>query len=230
MNDSKLHQKLCYEHEVLWAIYEIREHYLKNVVQEVYQGTGQILSLVRLQLSLLSIGNEVATGKIKEPGNLVGKAIHDLRDMCRYFSPETDLIENGNFAETIRHELERTGIPVTSKHLRVKGEGEALSPGVELIIFRMLQEILCLVKEQYQEGFCFTIKYAREAISFQIAYKGACIHLYQTGSQAGGLLRLTRLNLQERVNVINGRLQIFNKANKSVQIKLTVPVKIPHNE
>ena len=225
MNDPGLYQKLCYEHEVLWARYEIREHYLKTVVQEVYQGTGQILSMVRVQLSLLSVGSMMAAEKTREPGQLVGKAIHDLRDMCRYFSPDTVLIEDGTFVETIRHELALTGIPVTPRQVKVKGEEVALSMGTELIVFRMLQEILSLVKEQYREGFGLTIEYTPAAVSFLIVYKGGFIQLNQVGAQADGILQLTRLNLQDRVKVINGQLQIVSKANNTVRIKLAVPFK-----
>ncbi len=230
MNDPNLYQRLCYEHEVLWARYEIREHYLKTVVQEVYQGTGQILSMVRVQLSLLSVGSMMAAEKTREPGQLVGKAIHDLRDMCRYFTPDTALIEDGTFVETIRHELSLTGIPITPRGIKVKGEEVPFFVGTELIVFRMLQEILSLVKEKYKDKFSFTIEYVHDAVSFLIAYVGAPIKLDQAGSEANGMLQLRRLSLQDRAKVINGRLQIVSRTNNTVRIKLLVPFKTPFHE
>ncbi len=228
MDDQNRYKKLQYEHEVLWARYEIREHYLKHVVQDVYQGTGQILSLVRVQLGLLSTGNMWSPETTMEPGNLVGKAIHDLRDMCRYFSPETELIEDGNFVESIRHELERTGIVANSKPVKVKGEPGPLSMGTELIVFRMLQEILKSTKKQLKEGFTIKIDYTQNRVTFLMRYTGAPIRLDEPGPAAAGISGQRRLNLQERVKVIDGKLQLVSGKDGSVHIKLIIPFKTPH--
>src|SRR4051794_40370900 len=118
MNYVKTNKKLLYEHEVLWACYEIRDYYLKKNVKDIYENIGQVLSLVRVQLDLLTNENEISKVDITQSDNLVGKAIQDLRIMSTRFYPETELLAKLGLIQSLEYELKL--LEVNRKEKRIK--------------------------------------------------------------------------------------------------------------
>ena len=111
MPNPRSYRELLYLYEILHTRLEIREHFLKTVVKEVYENIGQVLSLIRVQLSFY--GQTLKQGKMKKldsSGELVGKTIRDLRDMCQLFYPEADIISGAGFNRAVEHEI-KTYLP-----------------------------------------------------------------------------------------------------------------------
>jgi signal transduction histidine kinase len=226
MVNSKEFKRLLYEHEVLWARFNIRDHYLDRIVQEVYQNIGQVLSLVRIQLNLLSNHNEAGDVTADEPGKLVGKVIQDLRAMCRSFYPETELLTNLGLIQTLEYELKLSGIDKAKDLIKVRGTLKPLYKGTELIVFGMLQEMLFSISKEYK-GIPIQVKivYDKNGANFIIEYKEKPIEWKQFNLQLDADFSLTRLNLSERADLIKAKLEIkYSEANKTC-IKLIVPFK-----
>src|SRR5687768_13806001 len=120
MHDHEPYRKLLCQYEILRSRLEIKEHYLKTVVNEVYDNIGQVLSLIRIQLSL--VRSDFETGKkenIDQSGELVGKTIRDLRSMCQFLYPETDIIDSSGFNHAVEHEI-KTRFPEAVCHVEEK--------------------------------------------------------------------------------------------------------------
>ena len=75
------------------------------IARNIYENVGQVLSLVRVQLSMLSFENEPEKLSTEGSGELIGEAIRDLRRMCRNFYPETELLEKEGLLQTLRSQL-----------------------------------------------------------------------------------------------------------------------------
>lgn len=229
-------KKLLYEHEVLWARYDIRDHYLKNITQVVYENIGQVLSLVRLQLSLLLHENSFSdAGSVKEsatgPYNLIGKAIVDLRTMCRSFDPEMEYLVKLGFLQALENELKLLDIDEVRHVIEVKGEPTPLINGTELIVFRMLQEILYYIGKEYKKKpIRVEAIYKKNNVIFTIRYDGDLIEWNKFYYKENAGSPFSRLNLSERAELINAKLVTVQSLSSSVQVKLTVPFKITKYE
>ncbi|MCU7549962.1 hypothetical protein OCK74_12590 [Chitinophagaceae bacterium LB-8] len=225
MVSSNQYKELRYQYEVLLARYDIRDHYLNEIVEEVYQNIGQVLSLVRLQLSLLTHNNDVAKEKATEPSHLVGRVIQDLKNMCKSFHPETELLFNSGMIRLLEHELKLLNSDQESSAIEVMGEPCSLPAGIELIVFRMLQEMLFgLIKKHKRHPISVTVAYEKNGVTFIVKHAGKPIERTQW-NMPDDSFSLKRLPLHQRAELINAKLQVhYSKANQTC-IKLTVPIK-----
>ena len=96
MHDDKRFDELLYHYVILLATLKIKDHYFEAVTKEIYENSGQLLSLVRVELAIL--GNQLQTDQknlAAKPGDLVGNVIGNLREMSKSFFPEKE-ISSGN--------------------------------------------------------------------------------------------------------------------------------------
>lgn len=129
-----------YKQELLQAQLEMQEHTFRTVSQEIHDNVGQILSLVKLNLNILTFENE-SDEKLYTIKTMVTSAISELRDLSAGYYADR-LVEEG-FLVAIQHQLqqlEKTGMFTTS----FNSELDSLSIGKSKVIFlhRMVQEIL----------------------------------------------------------------------------------------
>jgi signal transduction histidine kinase len=222
MDHSVTYRKLLYEHEVLWARYEIRDHHLRKIGEKIYDDIGQVLSLVRVQLCRTAQGpgaNENAT----ESGELVGSAIRGLRAMHRSFYPETELLQKAGLPKTLEHELELSGIGTAENRIAVQGTPRDMAAGTQLIVFRMLQEIIEAIKPGSSESISITIAYEEAVVSFLLEYSGGVPEWSPPAETEA--TNIKRLSLTERAALIESDLTVESKDNGRVQITLAVPFK-----
>ena len=221
MPDQRSYRKLLYQYEILRARLEIREHYLGTVVKEVYDNIGQVLSLIRVQLTLLRSDFETAKKEnLDSPGELVGKTIRDLRTMCQLFHPETDMISSSGFNRAVEQEI-KTWSPEAVCYI----EKESVVPVTineekAMVLFGILLEIFDLVKKQGKAKLSsIVIKYTGNKINIAIDHNGEMIKRNKT-SEPGTF----DLSIFERAELLGGKLQIKNGGHDCRRIKLAIPI------
>lgn len=222
MADHRSHRELLYQYEVLRARLAIREYYLKTIVRDVYDNIGQVLSLVRVQLSLLQPGFEKdKKEEINSSGELVGMAIRDLRDICRRFHPDTDIISSSGFFLAIEREIKALHPDAVYQFNRENIIQENIRNGSGLILFGILLEIFILIKEQ-KNGRLISVevKYIKNNLEFCIDYCGETIKRNQEKQAKDG----PRLSIFERAEMLGGYLQIKKTKPGLRRIKLAIPI------
>ena len=127
------------QQELLQAQLEMQEHTFKTVSQEIHDNVGQILSLAKVNLSILGMENG-GNAKLQDITDLVGKAIRELRALSAGYYADR-LLEDG-LLTAIRHELEqleKTGLFTTS----FLSQADTLRIDKDKLIFlyRMIQEV-----------------------------------------------------------------------------------------
>jgi signal transduction histidine kinase len=134
--------KNAFLQEILMAKLEMKEKTLHTISQEIHDNIGQILSLVKLNLNTILLEDEnPAASKINTTKELVGKAIQDLRNLSK--SLNTEHISQQKLSESLKLELDliqRTGMYTTQLH--IEGNEEPLDPQKQIIVFRIVQEVL----------------------------------------------------------------------------------------
>ncbi len=139
LNDEKKEIEARFQQEILQAQLELQEHIFKTVSQEIHDNVGQILSLAKVNLNILSMEGE-QDPRIAEVALLVGKAIRELRDISAgYFGDR--LVEDGLVVMIAKElqQLEKTGIFETSFQSDI---GHVMIEKTHIIfLYRIFQEI-----------------------------------------------------------------------------------------
>jgi len=99
--DIKVRESQC-QQELLQAQLEMQDHTFRAVSQEIHDNVGQILSLAKVHLNIITFEREEheALNTIKE---LVSNAISELRDLSNGYYADR-LVEEGLLV-AIRHQL-----------------------------------------------------------------------------------------------------------------------------
>lgn len=225
MDHSTAYKSLLYEHEVLWARYEMRDQHLKKIGEKIYDDIGQVLSLVRIQLCQPSFDGGGLKENAAGSGDLVGKAIRGLRDMHRSFYPDTELREKG-LVKTLEYELDIWGISNIKNPVTVEGTPHELINGTQLIVFRMLQEMFTFISETgNKKSIQVNIVYEAALVRFNIIYTGDAPR-WAAPAEANPNA-ITRRSLPERAMLLEGDLSVTFLEARKTQITLTVPFKPP---
>lgn len=225
---EKQQLKSDFQQTLLQTQLEIQEQTLKNISQEIHDNIGQVLSLAKLNINTMNCEEpEALQGKINDSKLLISKAIQDLRDLSR--SLNTDYVVEMGLLRSVEYELElikRTGILETV--MRVEGKPYRLEQQQELILFRIVQEILhniikhakaTLVDVYVQfEPELFTLTVTDDGIGFDASKLEAADY---TGFGLG--IR----NMHNRAKMINTNFILNSIIEKGVTIILSLPIANP---
>src|SRR6201986_929873 len=101
-----------YQQELLRSQLEIQETTFKTIAQELHDNIGQVLSVVKLSLSILPLEKDhAAYESVQASRQMLNKVIFDMGNLTK--SMHTDRITQIGFVEAIRFDLdslERTGL------------------------------------------------------------------------------------------------------------------------
>ncbi|MEO5999693.1 MAG: hypothetical protein ABIN89_23055 [Chitinophagaceae bacterium] len=224
MQFSQPLHELQYRHEIFRAKLEIRDHYIKTIVRDIYENTGQVLSLVRIQLTTLgTLVKDDLKIHLAESGELVGKAICDLRDMGKSFYPEKEILTESGFVNALKRELKVDLHDNTGKKVRVKGIPFALDPGCGLIFFQVILEITFLITRSFDDdSLRLQITYTSSKVKISMEYYGEPVDLSLSQEVSDEFLASSKLSLEERIKLIGGELLIKNKNGKKSKIVVSM--------
>jgi len=221
MPGKTAYTELLYRYELLLARLNVREHYLRTAVREVYENIGQVLGLIRVQLSSWQVGTkQYHHPEIDASGELVGQTIRDLRAMCRLFYPEETITGSPGFVKAFRDDL-LSQYPSLSVDLpdtiAISGDDPE---GQTLLLYQVLLEIAELValpagNRLLTVSGTATKKYFR----IELAYEGKTVRLprKQAAILAG------RLNLADRAALLSATLRSKKNGDLGGKIILAVP-------
>jgi signal transduction histidine kinase len=222
MND-KILMKTQFQQELLRTQLEIQEQTLKTISQEIHDNIGQILSLAKLNLNTMDISKQdQLQEKIFDSKKLVSKAIQDLRDLSK--SMNTDNIEALGLVRAIEYELEMIRKTGFTTELNVEGTIIRLEPQKELILFRIIQEILNNIMKHAEATTIETkVVYATHEITIIVKDNGKGFDpapLNDSNSNSGLGIR----NMHNRAKLIGADFSMISSTGKGTDALLVVPL------
>jgi len=210
-----------YEHEMIKTKLEIQKQAQKNIIQEIHDNIGQILSLAKLHLATLDFEKpEEVVQKTFNSNQLLGKAIKDLRTLTKYLDAE--YINRIGLVKSLEHELaflpaERTLKPV----ITVTGSPKPLRKEEELILFRIVQEVTgWLIKKSDASLLSVTIQYGLADLWISIRAHETD-HEEEKPDEDDPVIK----SIQQRSFIIDAGLQILYINNNETAINITLPIK-----
>ena len=227
-NQEKQQLKFTYQQTLLQTQLEIQEQTLKNISQEIHDNIGQVLSLAKLNINTMSGATaEALEEKINDSKQLVGKAIQDLRDLSR--SLNTDYVVEMGLMRSVEYELElikKTGSFQT--HFNIEGKTYRLNQQQELILFRMVQEILHnIIKHAKAKTIDVSMNYLPDVFAFTVTDDGEGFDtriLTESNRDGAGLgIR----NMHNRAKLIGADFNLASTIGKGTTITITLPLTKP---
>jgi len=214
-----------FQQTLLQTQLEIQEQTLKNISQEIHDNIGQVLSLAKLNLGTMDIEQpEKLQQKIDDSRTLVGKAIQDLRDLSK--SLDADQIKARGLNRAIEYELEmikKTGSYET--HFNVEGSPQKLDPQRELILFRIVQEILNnIIKHAKANAIEIRLGYEPEELFIDISDNGTGFDLKQLEENNNEKLGQGIRNMHSRAKLINAGFSMSSTIGKGTLVTIHLPI------
>lgn len=206
-----------FENELLQTKLEIQESVFNNISQEIHDNVGQVLSLVKLKLSNIEIGNNPK--KIEESKALVGKAIHDLRNLAKRIN--SDHIANQSIRSLIEQEL--INIENSIKKLETEciivNRPIELNPQTRLFVYRIFQEsVNNIIKHANASMIKVKLEFKESYFVLTIQDNGVGFLNSNMEHQNKGI---GLINMRNRANMIDANLSISSTVNLGVIIKLS---------
>lgn len=212
-----------YENELLKTRLEVQEQTLHVVSQEIHDNIGQSLSFIKLNVALINLDDRGATEqKLSQTNQELARTIQDLRDLSKTLSP--DYIGKAGLISGITRQMEilkRTGLYQIA--FEINGKNRDYPPHQELILYRILQEILNnTVKHAKAGSISLQLNYHDDHLSVDVSDDGVGFdpELMKNAEIQG----LGLSNITSRMKLIGGTAVIESRPGQGTHIRLQLPV------
>jgi len=206
------------EQQLLQSQLEIQEQTFNAISSEIHDNVGQILSLSKVQLSIVESEMEVIPALLTESKENITRAMNDLRDIAKSLS--ADRIEQINLNQSIEHEVERLNrTRSVQAQLQINGNAVLLTTQKKLILLRLTQEALNnVVKHAQAQSVLIQLDY--RAAEMEVTVKDNGVGFIQSKDSNSGL---GLQNIQKRTSLIGGHAVIESTPGAGTTIRLNIP-------
>jgi signal transduction histidine kinase len=214
--------KTAYDQEILKSQIEVQNQTLQHIGQELHDNIGQLLSVAKINLNVLEESDNAEHEYIKQTNEIITQSINDLRALTK--SLDGDFVRDFGLEESISHELQR--IRKTRRfqtELSVLGEKRKLGYEHEIVLFRIVQEILNnALKHAKAKNLDIILQYLPQSFTLTVWDNGKGFEmekaLQKDLSQSGAGLR----NMQRRMELIGGKCTINSILGEGTEVLLEI--------
>lgn len=218
--------KDMHEKEVLRSQLEIQENTFKSIAQELHDNIGQMLSVVKLTLSMLPLDKEHHSYEmVNTSKEVLNKAIYDLSNLTK--SLHTDRIADIGLSESIRFELfalRNAGIMNVQFHQ--DGDPVHFNEQTSIFLFRIFQEALNnILKHSGATEVIVDLNFLFNKFTLEIKDNGKGFMVNekrQTGTSYSGVGLRSMFN---RAKLLGAELGITSASGEGTTITIELPLK-----
>jgi two-component system NarL family sensor kinase len=220
--DEKEKMKEEFDQELVRTGFEVQEQTRKNLAGDLHDNIGQLLSLTSVLLGSVNFEEtNKAEQKILDAHQLVIRSIQELRQLSRLIHGE-QVLQLG-LLTGIKQEigwLERSG-HYTIEFSAPEEEIAVSDAGKDLFVYRLFQESLNnIIKHAQADKIKVTFKYAGAHLLLTIADNGIGFDFGQRDKSDAGL---GLHNMQRRVDLLRGKLDIQSSGGQGSVIHISIP-------
>ena len=220
--EEKALMKLTFDSELIKSQLEVQEQTMQTIGADLHDNIGQLLSLTSLTLNSIELDNQPkARQKIDAAIDLTVRSIKEMRLLGKLL--QGDQLMALGLPEAVRYEvnfMERTGHFEIS--YTIEGEPPANNnPDKELIIFRILQEILNnIIKHAIATEININLEYLNEQLRLEVIDNGVG---FNADNLANGQRGMGLHNIRKRAGIIGGEVAIISNTGEGTQITIFIP-------
>lgn len=217
--------KEAYEKEVLTTQIESRDQTLRDVSQEIHDNMGQLLSVARINLNILEkeLDGQASVKRITDTNQILADVIKYIRMLSKGLN--SDMLTSYGLRESIRFELQRIEqTAMINCQFHTQGEDFNIDSKKEIVIFRMVQEILNnILKHAAATEISISMVYTALDFQLRISDNGKGFspgdNYSRTIEDAGSGLR----NLQKRAALVGAEINIDSSPGMGTIITIRLP-------
>jgi len=205
-------------------IIKAQEEERRRVAREIHDGPAQLMANVVFRAEvcerLIDIDIERAKNELKDLREQVRACLKETRKIIFDLRPMT--LDDLGLVPTVKRFLdtlkERSGI---LPEIRILGEEKRLDAHMEIGLFRIIQEALNNVEKHSEAGIVkIVIEFRPGFVSAVVEDNGKGFDTgAATGSESFGLL-----GMRERMNLLQGQVDIKSEIGKGTKVNIKVPL------
>ena len=212
--------KTAYDQEILKSQIEVQNQTLQHIGRELHDNIGQLLSVAKINLNVLEESNNSEHEYIKQTNEIISQSINDLRALTK--SLDGDFLHDFGLEESISHELQR--IRKTKRfetEISVLGTKRALGYEAEIVLFRIVQEVLNnALKHSKAKNIDIILHYFPSTFELSVKDNGNGFDLENVQPKSiessGAGLR----NMHRRMELIGGKCTINSILGEGTEVHL----------
>lgn len=203
----------------LKAEIEMIENERRRIAADLHDEIGPLLSAVKLQVNHLEPSDETERAVLDKSSQQIDHVIQRFREISYDLLPNT-LLRKGlvSAVEDFTHRMQEA----SAVQIGLKADVLHLTQDKEINLFRIIQEIVHnTIKHANAKSLLITLQQQHSMVQLKATDDGTGF-VYEEKMQHGTGLGL--LNLQNRVEVLNGKLTVDTAPGKGTQYTIEIPV------
>jgi two-component system NarL family sensor kinase len=209
-----------FSEELLKSQLEMQEETFNRISQEIHDNVGQIMSLAKVQINIMTESNDMNMDMLNEVKLNIAKAMTDLRDIARSLSSDrirTIGVHTAALSEAER--LNKSGI--IHIDVEVEGQERKMQEDKKLILFRIIQEsIQNIIKHAKASETKIRFNYNAAEIEAVISDNGQGFDIAEAAGRSTGL---GLSNIRTRTMLAGGRSRIESAPDAGTTITINMP-------
>jgi signal transduction histidine kinase len=211
-----------FQNELIKTQLEIQEQTMQTIGADLHDNIGQLLSLTSLTLNSIEIENRLKSQqKIEAAIDLTLRSIKEMRLLGKLLQGD-QLVVLG-LPEAIRYQmswLERSGQYRISYSQESEMPAEN-NPNVDLILFRILQEILNnIIKHARATQIDIKLEYPENSLQLQIDDNGIG---FDADNLPANKIGMGLQNIRKRAAIVGGEVSIRSAKGDGTGITILIP-------
>ncbi len=232
IENARLHQEVRHKEEIrgelLQEIFSIQEEERKRIARELHDETSQMLAGLAASLEaaigMLPSGLNKPKAMLRNAQNLSINALDEIHKLIYDLRP-TLLDDLGLVAAIgwlVDNNLKTSGVKADFKAV---GRARRLDAQVETTFFRVIQEAFNnIVRHARAKNTRINLYFRKTAIEVRITDDGRGFDVEEAISSKDRPRGLGLLGMKERVELVNGILNISSHAGSGTEIDIKIPV------
>ncbi|MDB5090242.1 MAG: hypothetical protein JWR09_4236 [Mucilaginibacter sp.] len=220
--EEKALMQLTFDAEIIKTQLEVQEQTMQTIGADLHDNIGQLLSLTSLTLNSIELDNAPkARQKIDAAIDLTVRSIKEMRLLGKLLQGD-QLVVMG-LSEAIGHEI--NWIEKSGQHkVNYTNDSEmpaVNSPDKDLILFRILQEILNnIIKHAKATGINIKLDYQAAVLQLRVSDNGVG---FNSDNLPAGQSGMGLQNIQKRAGIIGGEATILSSPDEGTTITVFIP-------
>lgn len=192
-----------------------------RVAREIHDNLGHYLTVVNVQIeaakTIMATQPEKAKDALDKAQNLTQEGLAAVRHSVSALRESP--LANQTLAEALAQLVEEARETGLVTELSSEGEPAERDPKIELTLYRAVQEGLTNVRKHARASRVdILLRYGLQETVLTLKDNGIGADLAQTSSSSFGLV-----GIEERVNLLNGRMHITTAPQQGFQFTITLP-------
>jgi signal transduction histidine kinase/predicted ATPase len=218
-NLYRLNQELqVQEQKKMEAVIESQEKERKRIAEELHDSVGQMLALVKLNLSGIEATEELSNHGnnqlIQQTSQLLDESIDEVRTISHNLMPPD--LKNKTLTEIAENLLKRNGL---AYQFQTYGLADNLSEAIKFTLYRVIQEIIHnIIKHASAKKIDMSITRTDDGINLMVEDDGIGFNTSLVNSGLG------LKNIHSRVKLLNGYFDVDSSMNRGTIYNITIPL------